>query len=184
MFAGQQKAAFPAILTFVASFLTLIAKGGDPADILTDPATTDLTNLASSFVVSGLIAGLSYDVAFYKANIAADGTPMKFVRSNGVVVNKDGEPTGVVLRSPLWIGALVLGLLALAACANRYVSETQQVCIAGAYSDLSADPATKGLSWQEKTLRVSTACGVTLETLLGGSGAGSPTVVVAGPSGA
>lgn len=94
VFAGKQKALLAAIGAFVASLILKLSTGGDISDMANDPATSEMALLIADLAQSAVIAIVTYIAAYLKANVAADGTEMKFVKPSGVVVDTGGAPTG------------------------------------------------------------------------------------------
>lgn len=67
------------------------------------------------------------------------------------------------MRSLILVGAAAL---ALAACANSYVSNEQQACIVNTTIAMQADPAAADLRMQQKAGLVAAACGVSIDAIV------------------
>ena len=67
------------------------------------------------------------------------------------------------MRSLILVGAAAL---ALAACANSYVSNEQQACIVNTVVAMQADAATADLRPAQKAALVAQACGVSIDALI------------------
>ena len=165
LFAGSQKAWMAALGGFASAFVAQLFAGGD---FQLDTEINVLGALLSDLVVSTFFAGVTFAIAYLKRNIAADGTPMQFVKPTGVIVDGAGNSIGALPKtgataytsSPALVGVAAVALVALAGCetitARTGYSQEQQVCIAQTTYAVWDLP----ISWQEKMGAVAEACDV------------------------
>lgn len=130
LFAGKQKALMGGLASFGAALLTNIAAGGELSDLITNPATVELGAVIADLSISAIFGVIGYAMAYFKPNVAADGTHAKFVKPSGVVVDTQGEPVGTMprLKSPWLVGVAGLAILALlVACDGRLLRPSEVV---------------------------------------------------------
>jgi hypothetical protein len=143
MFAGIQKAVYPGLAGFIISLVGQMLTGeGGPTDEQIGEFVGTISLTVGEIITSTLTGVLTALVAYIRKNVNVNKIVMSFVDSQGNVQDASGKIIGQVssgdtkLRSPMWVGAMLVGLMALVGCQaasdlsmGRF-SRADQVCTA------------------------------------------------------
>jgi hypothetical protein len=141
MFAGIQKAVYPGLAGFIISLVGQMLTGeGGPTDEQIGEFVGTISLTVGEIITSTLTGVLTALVAYIRKNVNVNKIVMSFVDSQGNVQDASGKIIGQVssgdtkLRSPMWVGAMLVGLMTLGGCAALsnvslgQVSKADQIC--------------------------------------------------------